>query len=236
MDKSDSNLSTPNEPAKPKKKRGRPPGSIQKAHLHKKQKAAGSSPPTLGNGRPLTDAHSEPLNPHTRLLQGLVDVFQKLVAVLESMNKNGKGDEEDGVTTPVLVPDYVLGARQRAQRLKDCGPNPIDLTSSNENPLPQQILDEVGAPESVNSAKRADSEELKKTTQLFERRIRDLMSTPAIPTGEKEKQSSSGVEEGREAVEKDYPKSVYLRAALQALDEGRVGSSLRSEGARVSPQ
>ena len=224
MEKSDSNLSTPFEPPKPKKKRGRPPGSHSKPHLHKKQKAATSPPPTFGNGRPLLDAHSEPLNLHTRLLQSLVDVFRKLVAVLESLNKNDNADQEDGMTAPTGVPDYLGRAHQRPQSLGAHGPDPIDLTSSNEDHFPQPILDEVGGP---SSAKRATSEEAKKTTQLFEKMVRELMSTTANPTGEKEKESVAGVDEGREAVYKAYGENLYTRAALQALDEARVRSSLR---------
>ena len=58
------------------------------------------------------------------------------MAVLESMAKNDNTDQDDGVTAPIRVPDYVGRAKQRLQSLEAHGPHPINLTSSNEDAFP----------------------------------------------------------------------------------------------------
>ena len=228
MDKSDSNISTPTEPPKPKKKRGRPPGSLQKTHLQKKQKAASSPGSTLGDRRLFRHAQFEPLNLHTQLLQSLVDVFQKLVAVLESMDKNGNGDQDDAVNSPIKVPGYPGKAKHRPQSMGEHGPDPIDLTSGNETLSPQYG---VGEPGFVNSAVKAA--DLKTTTQLFENIVRRVISATANPIDEKETDFAVGLTGTREAVNTGFPICMSTQAALHALDEARAGSSLNSGGEYV---
>ena len=58
-------------------------------------------------------------------------MFQKLVAVLESMDKNGNGDQDDAVNSPIKSPGYPGKAKHRPQSMGEHGPDPIDLTSGN---------------------------------------------------------------------------------------------------------
>ena len=249
MQESVSNPSTPTEAPEPKKKkRGRPPGSYKKTPIHKRQKTASSPPATLKRKRhhrspsPIENsnrgnAHSEPLSPRTRLLKNLVNVFGKLVDVFHSMGKNRNADQRDGVIAPIYDPDVFGRAEQRIQSLDDHSADPIGLTSSNEAPIPQQVLDEVEEPGSVNSAKSATSEEVKKNTQVLNDMISQLIRATANPTAEKENEPAASVEEGVEAVYKHSPTSIDIdtRAALQTSDEAGAVPSVRSEGEIVSP-
>ena len=215
MQESVSNPSTATEAPEPKKKRGRPPSSHEKTPIHKRQKTASSPPATLKRKRhyrspsPIENsnrgnAHSEPLIPRTRLLKNLVNVFGNLVDVLESIGRNRNADQGDGVIALIYDPDVFGRAEQRLQSLGDYSADPIDLTSNNEAPIPQQVLDEVGEPGSVNSAIRANWEEVKMITQVLNDMVSQLIRATANPTAEEENAPVASVKEAAEAVCKDY--------------------------------
>ena len=154
-------------------------------------------------------------------------MFQKLVAVLKSMDKNGNGDQDDAVNSPIKIPGYPGESDYRPRSMGEYGPDPIDLTGGNEALSPQHG---VGEPGLVNSAMNAA--ELKRTARLFENMARPLMSTTANPI-ETETDFTVGLKETREA-DKGFPISMSTRAAaLDALDEGRARSSVNSGGENV---
>ena len=247
MQESVSNPSTATEAPEPKKKRGRPPSSHEKTSIHKRQKTASSPPATLKRKRhyrspsPIENsnrgnAHSEPLIPRTRLLNNLVNVFGNLVDVFESIGRNRNADQGDGVIALIYDPDVFGRAEQRFQSLGDYSADPIDLTSNNEAPIPQQVLDKVGEPGSVNSAIRANWEEVKMITQVLNDMISQLIRATANPTAEEENAPVASVKEAAEAVYQGSLKSINTdtRAALQTSDKAKAVSSIHSEGENVS--
>ena len=74
--------------------------------------------------------------------------------VLESLDHDLDGDQEDGLIATNCNPDVVGRAERAFHGAGDDDANPINLTSSTETQIPQQISREPRQPESINSANR----------------------------------------------------------------------------------
>ncbi|KAM0793893.1 hypothetical protein BDR22DRAFT_895726 [Usnea florida] len=189
----DSSLSTPAEAPEPKKKCGRPPGPSTKPTLHREQKPAS----------------------RVGFRKEFVGALGKVVDVLESLDHDLDGDQEDGLVATNCNPDVVGRAERALHGAGDDDANPIILTSSTETQIPQQISREPRQPESINSANRET-----------------LGPVPRDTT----KKATLTSDEGRyEALYRKSPRAIENRAALQTSDQAETVSSVHGEGEDVSP-